>query len=44
MTQIALDPIGQIARPVKDIETARNWYGEVLGLCPPLAIMAQIKP
>lgn len=32
MTQIALGPIGQIARPVKDIEAARRWYGEVLGL------------
>lgn len=44
MTQTALGPIGQIARPVKDIEAARHWYGEVLGLCRPLAIIARIKP
>lgn len=28
----ALGPIGQISRHVKDIEAARHWYGEVLGL------------
>lgn len=27
-----LGPIGQIARPVKDIEVAVRWYGGVLGL------------
>ena len=27
-----LGPIGQISRHVKDIEAARTWYGEVLGL------------
>ena len=30
--QPAIGPIGQIARQVKDIEAARHWYGEVLGL------------
>jgi len=29
---LKLGPIGQIARSVKDIEAARQWYGEVLGL------------
>lgn len=29
---IALGPIGQIGRHVTDIEAARRWYGEVLGL------------
>jgi DNA-binding CsgD family transcriptional regulator/catechol 2,3-dioxygenase-like lactoylglutathione lyase family enzyme len=29
---LALGPIAQIARTVKDIEAARRWYGEVLGL------------
>jgi DNA-binding CsgD family transcriptional regulator/catechol 2,3-dioxygenase-like lactoylglutathione lyase family enzyme len=29
---LTLGPIGQIARTVKDIEAARLWYGEVLGL------------
>ncbi|MBW8880520.1 MAG: VOC family protein [Asticcacaulis sp.] len=29
---LALGPIGQISRNVKDIEAARRWYGEVLGL------------
>lgn len=29
---LALGPIGQIARTVKDIAAARAWYGEVLGL------------
>jgi len=27
-----LGPVGQIARRVKDIHAARQWYGEVLGL------------
>jgi hypothetical protein len=27
-----LGAVGQIARSVKDIEGARNWYGDVLGL------------
>ena len=27
-----LGPLGQVARPVKDIEAARRWYGDVLGL------------
>ena len=31
-TSVALGQIGQIARTVKDIEQARQWYGEVLGL------------
>ena len=29
---VTLGAIGQIARSVKDIEAARRWYGEVLGL------------
>ena len=29
---LTLGQIGQIARSVKDIATARHWYGEVLGL------------
>jgi DNA-binding CsgD family transcriptional regulator/catechol 2,3-dioxygenase-like lactoylglutathione lyase family enzyme len=29
---LALGALGQIARRVKDIEAARRWYGEVLGL------------
>ena len=29
---LTLGPIGQIARTVKDIAAARQWYGEVLGL------------
>jgi len=29
---VALGQIGQIARAVKDIEQARQWYGQVLGL------------
>lgn len=32
ITSPALGPIGQIARTVKDIEQARQWYGQVLGL------------
>ncbi len=32
MTAIAFGAIGQIARPVKDIEAARCWYGDVLSL------------
>ncbi len=28
----ALGAVGQISRSVKDIEAARHWYGEVLGL------------
>ena len=27
-----IGPVGQIARRVKDIAAARQWYGEVLGL------------
>jgi DNA-binding CsgD family transcriptional regulator/catechol 2,3-dioxygenase-like lactoylglutathione lyase family enzyme len=30
--QLALGPVGQIARTVKDIAAARHWYGDVLGL------------
>jgi DNA-binding CsgD family transcriptional regulator/catechol 2,3-dioxygenase-like lactoylglutathione lyase family enzyme len=30
--QLALGPVGQIARTVKDIAAARRWYGDVLGL------------
>ena len=29
---VALSQVGQIARTVKDIEQARQWYGKVLGL------------
>jgi len=29
---VGIGRIGQIARTVRDIETARKWYGEVLGL------------
>jgi DNA-binding CsgD family transcriptional regulator/catechol 2,3-dioxygenase-like lactoylglutathione lyase family enzyme len=29
---VTLGPVGQIARTVKDIAAARQWYGEVLGL------------
>ena len=32
MTNVSLGPIGQIARSVRDIEAAKAWYGEVLGL------------
>jgi catechol 2,3-dioxygenase-like lactoylglutathione lyase family enzyme len=32
MTNISLGPIGQIARNVRDIEAAKAWYGQVLGL------------
>jgi catechol 2,3-dioxygenase-like lactoylglutathione lyase family enzyme len=31
-TALALGPIGQISRSVRDLEAARAWYGEVLGL------------
>ena len=31
-TTTSLGPIGQVARSVRDIATARRWYGEVLGL------------
>jgi DNA-binding CsgD family transcriptional regulator/catechol 2,3-dioxygenase-like lactoylglutathione lyase family enzyme len=31
-TELALGPIGQISRSVKDIAAAVRWYGEVLGL------------
>jgi catechol 2,3-dioxygenase-like lactoylglutathione lyase family enzyme len=27
-----IGPVGQIARRVRDIQAARQWYGEVLGL------------
>ncbi len=30
--RLALGPIGQISRTVKDIAQAQQWYGEVLGL------------
>lgn len=30
--QVTIGPIGQIARHVNDIEAARRWYGDVLGL------------
>jgi DNA-binding CsgD family transcriptional regulator/catechol 2,3-dioxygenase-like lactoylglutathione lyase family enzyme len=30
--EVSLGAIGQIARTVKDIEAARRWYGDVLGL------------
>jgi catechol 2,3-dioxygenase-like lactoylglutathione lyase family enzyme len=29
---LQMGPLGQIARRVKDIAAARQWYGEVLGL------------
>lgn len=29
---LSLGPLGQVARHVKDIEAARRWYGDVLGL------------
>ena len=29
---LAIGPVGQIARTVKDVAAARAWYGEVLGL------------
>jgi catechol 2,3-dioxygenase-like lactoylglutathione lyase family enzyme len=29
---VHIGPLGQIARRVKDIQAARRWYGEVLGL------------
>jgi catechol 2,3-dioxygenase-like lactoylglutathione lyase family enzyme len=29
---LAIGPIGQIARRVKNIESARKWYGDILGL------------
>ena len=32
MTNVSLGPIGQIARNVRDIEAAKTWYGQVLGL------------
>lgn len=32
MENISLGPIGQIARTVRDIEAAKAWYGEILGL------------
>ncbi|MFT3725122.1 MAG: LuxR C-terminal-related transcriptional regulator [Hyphomonadaceae bacterium] len=31
-TQLTMGAIGQIARSVSDVEAARRWYGEVLGL------------
>ena len=31
-TSLHLGPIGQISRTVRDIDAARAWYGEVLGL------------
>ncbi|MFD1612055.1 LuxR C-terminal-related transcriptional regulator [Sphingomonas tabacisoli] len=30
--EFAMGPIGQISRSVRDVEAARHWYGEVLGL------------
>ena len=32
MEALQIGPVGQIARRVKDIDAARKWYGEVLGL------------
>lgn len=32
MAEVKLGPIGQVARHVQDIDAARHWYGEVLGL------------
>ncbi len=32
MKQLALGPIGQISRTVRDIDAACEWYGKVLGL------------
>ena len=32
MDELKLGPIGQVSRKVTDIEAARRWYGEVLGL------------
>ncbi len=32
MSDLALGPMAQIARTVKDVAAARRWYGEVLGL------------
>jgi len=32
MSGSSLGPIGQIARSVRDIEVAKAWYGQVLGL------------
>jgi catechol 2,3-dioxygenase-like lactoylglutathione lyase family enzyme len=32
MENVSLGPIGQIARAVGDIEAAKAWYGQVLGL------------
>lgn len=31
-TQMTLGPVGQIARGVKDLDAARQWYAEALGL------------
>ena len=30
--ELVMGPIGQIARNVRDVEAARRWYGDVLGL------------
>jgi catechol 2,3-dioxygenase-like lactoylglutathione lyase family enzyme len=32
MANFSLGPVGQIARSVADIEAAKAWYGDVLGL------------
>jgi catechol 2,3-dioxygenase-like lactoylglutathione lyase family enzyme len=32
VSRLKLGPIGQISRTVADIEAAKRWYGEVLGL------------
>lgn len=32
MTNVSLGPVGQVARTVGDIEAAKAWYGQVLGL------------
>jgi catechol 2,3-dioxygenase-like lactoylglutathione lyase family enzyme len=32
MSGVTLGPLGQVSRKVRDIEAARKWYGEVLGL------------
>ena len=31
-SDLSLGPLGQAARRVKDIEAARRWYGDMLGL------------
>ena len=31
-SSLSLGPLGQVARHVRDIDAARRWYGEVMGL------------